>query len=95
MTLGKIAINALNAMSEKDKDMEADKKIHRGVLSQDIFNAGKDESDGNIEIPLEDGTMINKLINSLYGPLIAMRADELLDPKLKKVEGKSDKESKK
>lgn len=81
MTLGRLAIFALNYMTDKDREMKAEKKIHRGVLSQDIYNATKEGKDGIVDIPIEDVTMIKELIMPIWGPMVIMRVDEILDPK--------------
>lgn len=85
MTLGSMAITALNAMSEKDKNMAADEKINRASLSLQIHDAMK-KGDGNVDVSHEDVVLIKKLMNDVYNPLPLMRAYDIMDPKPKKVE---------
>jgi len=95
MMLGHMAMVALNAMQEKDKDLSAEKKIHRAILSQEIYNATEKESaDGNIDIISDDAAMIKELMLPLYGPAAIKAAYDLIDPPKPKVVEKTSGDSK-
>lgn len=83
MLLGNMAVTALNAQLQDEAKLEAEKKIHRAVLSQDIHNAMKDESDGFVDLPSEDVALIKEIMGKIYPPLSLMRAYDLIDPKPK------------
>jgi len=88
MTLGAMMITALNTPLEKDKNLPADKKVQRAVLSQDIHNALKDGTDGMIDFPHEAIVEVKELMNNFYAPLPLMRAFEIFDPKIEEVTDK-------
>lgn len=79
MTLGSMAISALNTLTEKDKDLAADKKVSRASLSLQIHDAMK--SDGIVDVKLEDIVEMKELMNGIFTPLPIMRAFAILDPK--------------
>jgi len=82
MTLGFMAVNALNALTEEDKDMSAEDKMHRAVLSLEIFKAYKKKANGGIvEVDSDDVTLIKVLLGPIYTPLPLMRAYDMLDQK--------------
>jgi len=78
--LGNMMITALNAQFKSEVNLTADKKIHRGFLSQDIHNAMKEKADGNVDLPSEDITEIKDVLGKLYPPLSLMKAYGLIDP---------------
>lgn len=80
MTLGSMVITALNTVTEKDKGLTAEQKIHRAIISQDIFNAIKEDGEGFVDLPIEDINMIQELMTPLYPPLSIMRAWKIFDP---------------
>ena len=84
MNIGSMIITALNTPLESEKNLDAMKKVHRAVLSQQIHDALISE-DGNIDIPQEDVVEIKRLMNEFYAPLPLMRAYEIFDPQLKEV----------
>ena len=88
MNIGSMIITALNTPIEGEKNLDALKKVHRAVLSQQIHNA-LIADDGNIDIPQEDVVEIKDLMNHFYAPLPLMRAYEIFDPKLEEVSGAS------
>ena len=81
--LGDMCITALNAQLQDEAKLEAEKKVHRGFLSQDIHNALKDDHDGVIDLPAEDVAIIKEIMGKIYPPLSLMRAYDLIDPKPK------------
>ena len=78
--MGDIAIVALNGQYETERNLDANKKLHRGVLSYDIAKALK-KKDSKLDIPVEDVAEIKDLIAKAYNPLTIMRCYEVLDPK--------------
>lgn len=83
MTLGSMAISALNTLTEKDKNLAADKKVSRASLSLQIHDAMK--SDGMVDVKMEDVVEMKELMNEIYTPLPLMRAFEIFDPKVSEV----------
>lgn len=84
MTLGSMAISALNTLTEKDKDLAADKKVSRASLSLQIHDAMK--SDGIVDVKMEDIVEMKALMNQIFTPLPLMRAFAIIDPKPAEVE---------
>lgn len=84
LKLGNMIITALNTPLESDKDLSAEKKVHRAVISQDVHNAMRAEN-GVIDIPHEDIVEIKGLLNHFYAPLPMMRAFDIFDPKVAEV----------
>lgn len=80
LKLGDVAIVALNAQLDNERNLDAVKKLHRGVLSYDIAKAMK-KANASLDIPVEDVAEIKDMIAKIYNPLTIMRAFEVLDPK--------------
>lgn len=91
LLLGNMIINALNTPTDDDKNVSAEEKVQRAVISMDVHKALKDGSDGFVDIVPEDVGKIQKLLNNFYAPLALMRAYEVLDPKPEDVEKKAKK----
>lgn len=82
MTLGSISIQALNNIREQDKNLPADKKIHRATLSMLIHDAYKNgKNEGIVDVTIEEIALIQELLTPLFGPLPLLRADNIFDPK--------------
>ena len=81
MNIGNMMIVALNNPQESEKNLGAVEKIARAVLSQNIYNASQSEKKGGsvIEIKQEQIDEIKVLMNSNNGPLLLMKAYEILD----------------
>lgn len=91
MTLGSMAIQALNTVREQEADMSAEDKIHRATLSMLIFNAYKNgENDGIVDVDQKDIVLMKELMNSIFTPLPLMRAFNLFDPKVEDVSSKTE-----
>jgi len=87
MTLGTMAIQALNTISEQDKNMPAEQKVHRATLSVLIHKAMKE--DGFVNVDQKDIVMMKDQMNTIYAPLPLMRAFEIFDPKVAEVADKA------
>ena len=85
MTIGSMIIQSLNTPTEADKDLDAESKIERAVISQDVFRAMKPESDGIVNIDVKFISELKKLLNIFYAPLPLMRAFEILNPSVAEV----------
>lgn len=89
MTIGSMMITALNNPTEDDKNISAEKKVARAVLSQEIHNNLKEDAKGIVDIDHEVIVEIKKLMNSFFFPLALMRAFEIFDPKVEEVSKKA------
>lgn len=89
MTIGSMIITALNNPTEGDKNVSAEKKVARAVLSQEIHNNLKEDAKGMVDIDHEVIVEIKKLMNSFFFPLALMRAFEIFDPKVEEVSKKA------
>jgi hypothetical protein len=81
MMLGHMCLAALNVQLEKEKNLSAERKVHRAVLSMDIHKAIKSNASGIMNLAAEDLVEIKDLMNNIYQPLPLMRAYNLFDPK--------------
>jgi len=90
MTLGSMAIQALNTVLDKDKDLSAEKKVARATLSVLIHRAINGTEDTVVDVTMEDVVMMKELMNAIYAPLPLMRAFECFDPKVAEVPGKTE-----
>ena len=88
MTIGAMMITALNTPLEQDKNLAAEKKVHRGIISQEIHNALHNSDDGYVDFLQEDIVEIKALMNHFYAPLPLMRAFDIFDPKVEQVKEK-------
>jgi len=81
LRLGTMVIKAFNTHSDKEKDLAAEIKIHRAMVSQEIYKAmHEDGHTGNVDLIPEDVATLMTLLNDLYAPLALFRAYEILDP---------------
>lgn len=85
LTIGGMIINVLNQPQESDKDIRAEEKIERAILSQEIHNLMKAGGEGFIHLESERVTELKKLFNAFYQPLALMRAYNIIDPQPKEV----------
>ena len=81
LTLGDMCIAAFNNQYEGSEKLDAMKKVHRGIVSQEIYNALKDDASGMVDMLQEDIVDVKELMNRFYTPMALMKAFELLDPK--------------
>jgi hypothetical protein len=74
LTLGEVAITALETMNQEDRDMPGAKKFQMDELARKIH--------GNkaAVLPVEDITLIKERIGKAYGPMVVGPAWRLLDP---------------
>jgi len=78
-TLKAVATNVL-LMTETDgtgrpKELKGEEKVERYVLAMKIYN-----SDGLVDLKVEEISLLKKLIGRAYGPLTVGQAWEVLDP---------------
>ena len=75
LTLKNVAVNALMATFEDEKNLSGDEKLTRYVL------ACKVRGGGECDLPVSDVATIKTLIGKAYGTLIVGQAWELLEGK--------------
>lgn len=73
--LSNVVTNALTVALPGDDKLEAPEKLRMGILAQEVY--GKAE----IAVSPEDVTLIRERVGKAYGPLVVMKAYELLDSK--------------
>lgn len=69
-----IAINALVLSLKDDDKISGDKKFKLGMLAQKIA-----ESDGPLEISIEDAARLKERIGQAYGPYVVYQAWKILE----------------
>ena len=72
-TLGKVAANALLALTDADKDMTGETKVKRYDLAMRIIK-------GDVLLKAEEISDIKAAIGKHYAPLIVGQAWRMLDP---------------
>ena len=72
-TLGRIAANALLAVTDEDKSMTGETKVKRYDLAMRVIK-------GEVALKAEDITEIKKAIGKAYAPLIVGQSWKMLDP---------------
>lgn len=76
LTLGDAAAESLGAVFDDEaKELRSTEKLRRGLLIQQIFSRAKSE------ISIEEANTIRERIGRLYGPLVVVAAEMVLDPK--------------
>lgn len=73
LTLGKVAANALLAMTDADKNMSGDVKVKKYDLAMRVIR-------GNVSLKAEEIADIKSSIGKHYAPLIVGQAWKMLDP---------------
>lgn len=73
-TLGRVAANALLAVTDEDKNMTGETKVKRYDLAMKVINGKADK------LKAEDISEIKKAIGKTYAPLIVGQAWRMLDP---------------
>jgi hypothetical protein len=72
-TLGRVAANALLAMTEADKGMTGETKVRRYDLAMRVIR-------GSVALKAEEVSEIKQAIGKHYAPLIVGQSWKLLDP---------------
>ena len=80
MTIGGMIIQAFNAPPEADNVLPAETKVHRAIVSQEVYTALRGDGDGMVDILDDDISILKELLNPLYGPLPLMRFYSACDP---------------
>jgi hypothetical protein len=75
LTLGIAAAEGLGAMFDDERTLASTERLKRGLLIEQIFK--RPES----EISIEEANLIRERIGKLYGPLVVVAAEKVLDPK--------------
>lgn len=76
LTLQYAAAEALGVVFDDEaKDLRSTEKLKRGLLIQQIWQRPE------CEISLEEASLIRERIGRLYGPLVVVAAENILDPK--------------
>ena len=83
LKLGGMIIQALNYIREEDAKLSGEDKVHRAVVSQDVYRAMR--ADGIVDLLAEDVDLAKELMAELFNPLPLMRAYEALEVKLEEV----------
>jgi hypothetical protein len=74
LTLGEVAIGALNTSFADERDITGEEKFKRGELALRIHK------DQHLGLTAEETATVKKLVGKLYTPLVVYQADKLLDP---------------
>ena len=72
--LSRLAVNALLANYEDEKNLSGDDKVKRFKLAQQINDA-----DGEVEVTAEQVSLLKSLIAKGYTPLVVGQAYEILE----------------
>ena len=72
--LSRLAVNALLANYEDEKNLSGDDKVKRFKLAQQINDA-----DGEVEVTAEQVSLLKTLIAKGYSPLVVGRAYDILE----------------
>jgi hypothetical protein len=74
LTLGSVAIAALLNNMPGDDALSAEKKVTLAVIAQQVHNA-----EGEVSLSVEDVALVKERIGKAYGPLVVMKAYQLID----------------
>ena len=69
-------VESLLAVFEDERNLMGQEKLNRFILAKKIY-----EGEGEIEIPIEDISLLKKLVGKGYGALIVGQAWEILEGK--------------
>lgn len=75
LTLGVAAAEGLGALFDDERTLASSERLKRGVLIEQIFKRPE------CEISIEEANLIRDRIGRLYGPLVVVAAEKVLDPK--------------
>lgn len=74
ITLGDIAVQALETPLEEDKQMQGDAKFKLDLLARRIYR------NADVVLSVEDTALLKQRIGKAYGPMVVGAAWRLLDP---------------
>lgn len=74
LTLGDVAVNALENVSQEDQKLSGEEKFKMDILARKIYKAKA------AKLTLEEVTLIKNRIGRLYGPMVVGAAWHELDP---------------
>jgi hypothetical protein len=74
LTLGRVAIVALFGQYPDEQSLGGEEKFARGMLAMKLADARE------LTLTAEETAMLKKLISKAYGPLVVLRAWQMLDP---------------
>ena len=78
LTLGDVAVGALETPIEEDRNMAGSEKFKRDQLARKIYGAK------SVELSVEEVALVKERIGKVYGPIVVGPAWSLLDPTNKK-----------
>jgi hypothetical protein len=81
LTLAEVCAQALLGNFEEDKTASAEAKIARFRLAHKLFvknDAGETVPAGELDLSIEDATLIKKFVNKAYGVIIVGQVDEII-----------------
>ena len=81
LTLAEVCAQALLGNYDDDKQTSAESKIARFKLAHKLFTkneAGETVAVCELDIPVEDATLIKKFVNKAFGVLIVGQVDEII-----------------
>ena len=76
VTLKRVAISALDAIYENERNLEGEEKHKRGILADRIYLAKEP-----IDLTAEEISLIKKLIGKGFSPLIVSQSYKILEGK--------------
>lgn len=77
LTLGLAAAEGLGAvLQEEQTTLSQADKLKRGLLIQQIFQRPE------CEISIEEANLIRERVSKVYGPLVVVAVEQVLDPKI-------------
>jgi hypothetical protein len=76
-TLGDVAVNALESVTDQDRGLTGQVKFQRDELARHIYG------NKHAVLSIEDVSLIKDRIGQVYGPLVVGAAWPLLDPSMK------------
>lgn len=74
LTLGRIALHALTATFEDEKNLAGEEKFKRGQFAMRVYKGD------TVTLNAEDTALLKRLIAKAYGPLVVIKTWPLLDP---------------
>lgn len=76
LTLQHAAAEALGVVfDDESRELRSSEKLKRGLLVQQIYQRPE------CEVSLDEANLIRERIGRLYGPLVVVAAEKILDPK--------------
>jgi len=74
-TLGLVAVEALCAVYQDEKDLTGEEKVKRATLAEVAYQGN------GVDVSVEDIALIKRLIGKAYGPLVVKKAYDIIEGK--------------